>query len=111
MKTTTTENKRTPALEPYAFAIAGEQAFDYAYAQLAQFRPGGANYRRLRMLQDVGQALNENGALYAAAPDLLQACCVALGALEDIRTGRNPAAGAFARTDLERVIAKAKGQP
>jgi hypothetical protein len=45
--------------------------------------------------------------LIAAAPDLLEACKIAYGALEDIRTGRNPSAGAFARTALESAIRKA----
>lgn len=48
------------------------------------------------------QAVNEHAALNAVA----EAAKVALGALEDIRTGRNPNAGAFARVDLEQSLAE-----
>lgn len=58
---------------PYAIATAGEQARDFAYDQIAKFRPGGANYRRLRALQDAGEALQKQPHLYAAAPELLAA--------------------------------------
>ncbi len=58
---------------PFAFAIAGEQAKDWAYDQLAKFRPGGKNYNRLRALQAAGEALQEKPDLYTAAPELLEA--------------------------------------
>lgn len=53
---------------------------------------------------------NANARLIAASPDLLGACRVALGALNDIRTGRYPSAGVLARTELERAILKATNQ-
>ncbi|HEU4343713.1 MAG TPA: hypothetical protein VFU31_19355 [Candidatus Binatia bacterium] len=71
MRTTTTEPS------PFAFATAGEQAFDFAYEQIAKFRPGGANYKRLRALQVAGEALKEQPALYAAAPAMLKALLTA----------------------------------
>lgn len=53
-----------------------------------------------------------NGQLISAAPDLLYAAKIALGALNDIRTGQAQAgAGVFARTALEQAISKATPNP
>jgi hypothetical protein len=75
----------TAALQPYAVAIAGEQAFDFAHDQIAKFRPGGANNRRLRDLQDAGEAMSKSPNTYAAAPDLLAALRLTLEWLESAR--------------------------
>lgn len=71
MKTTTTQTETE--ILPYAIATAGEQARDWAYDQIAKFRPHGANYRRLRALQNAGEALTRQPQLYAAAPELRDA--------------------------------------
>ncbi len=67
------KTEQTGAVVGFAFAIAGEQARDWAYDQLARFRPGGKNYNRLRALRAAGEALQEKPDLYAAAPELLEA--------------------------------------
>lgn len=66
-------NTSLNTIPAYAFAAAGEQAFDWAYDMIAKHRPGGANDRRLRALQAAGEALKERPELYAAAPKLLTA--------------------------------------
>lgn len=58
MTTKTKETTHTP--ESYAIAQAGEQAKSWAFDQIARFRPGGANHRRLRELQDAGEFLDNN---------------------------------------------------
>jgi hypothetical protein len=67
-----------PTVEPYAMATIGEQVFDFTYEQIAKFKPGGANFRRLRDLQAAGEALRDQATLYAAAPALAEALQILL---------------------------------
>lgn len=94
---------RPPKIEAYAMAAAGEQACDWAYGQIAQFKPG-ANYRRLKALQTAGEALKEKPALYAAAPELLEALATAAAELSKFPDMGGPMLDA-----IRAAIAKAKG--
>jgi hypothetical protein len=105
-------------ISPFAIAIAGEQAKDWAYDQSSRFRPGGKNYNRLRALQAAGEALQEKPDLYAAAPELLEALSVAYKALEksvhfqsELPYWRKDGEGYAAMLLSCEVLAKAKGQP